>query len=158
MRRVVRGFTLVEMLVTLAVAAALLLVGAPGFGALRDEWALRAATHAVLGGLAQARLGALSRQGEGSLCPSRDGVRCAGRGSAYLVRATSETAEHVLHVGELTPAVELSANRPAATYYPWPRSAAPVTLTLCAVREHTRSRLVIVSQTGRPRVVRSGPC
>ena len=152
------GFTLVELCVTLALAALMVSMASPGFGALRDEWALRAATHAVLAGLAEARLGALSGQGEAELCPALETAGCAERGSAFWVRAGPRGAVLTLRHAALPAGVVLSANRPAATYYAWPRAASPVTLTLCAVRQHARSRRVIVSQTGRPRVERAGAC
>jgi len=152
------GFTLVELAVTLAIAAVLVSLATPGFGTLRDEWALRAATHAVQGGLAEARLAALSRQAEGRLCATRTGERCDVEGRAFLVRAGPSGAEATLRHSALPAGIVLTANRPAATYYATPRAALPVTLTLCAERMHARSRRIIVSQTGRPRVERAGPC
>lgn len=157
MRRAAAGFTLVELVITLALAATLVALASPGFGALRDEWALRAATHAVLGGLAEARLAALSRGSQGSLCPSADGLRCGSSGTTFLVRA-GPSDEATLRVSTLPQGVTLRGNRTAATYYAWPAAALPVTLTLCAVRKRTHSRLVIVSQTGRPRVEKAGHC
>jgi len=158
MRPASSGFTLVELLATLLVAATLLTLATPGFAVLRDEWALRAGTNAVLGGLAEARLGALSQQSEGRLCPSQDGYACSARGTGFLVRAGRTGAERTLRVSRMPSGVEISGNRPAATYYAWPRAASPVTLTLCAVRQRSRARLVIVSQTGRPRVEPSNRC
>ncbi len=157
--RATAGFSLAELLVTLAIASVVLALATPNFQVLREEWALRSATHAVLGGLAEARLGALSRGSEGRLCPSQDGARCAPRGSGFVVSAGPAGASSTtLRASTLPPLVELSGNRPAATYYAWPRAALPVTLTLCAVGQHARSRRVIVSQTGRPRVVRGAAC
>lgn len=152
------GFTLLELLITLLVAATLLGLASPTFDDLRDEWALRAATRAVLGGLAQARLESLSMRSEARLCPTLDGSGCSEQGDGYLVRVGEGAAERTLLSADLPPMVMVRSNRPAATYYPWPRAALPVTLTLCAVRRHARSRLVIVSQSGRPRVERAGPC
>ena len=158
MRRSAPGYTLVELLLVMALAATLLSLAGPGFGALRDEWALRAATHALLGGLAETRLAALQLQDEAHLCPSTDGITCSSRASGYRVHALGAGVGRALHVSPLPPGVELSGNRPAATYYAWPRAALPVTLTLCAVHEHARSRRIVVSQTGRPRVERAGRC
>jgi type IV fimbrial biogenesis protein FimT len=158
MSTVPRGYTLPELLTTLAIAAVLAAMAVPGFGAVGDAWALRAAASAVLSGLAQARTAALARGEDARLCPSRTGLACtAGAASGFLV-VGGESAPVVLRVGDLGRRVELSANRPAATYYPWPRSASPVTLTLCAVRQRSRSLRVIVSQAGRPRVEAGGAC
>ncbi len=158
MRRISAGFTLVELLVTLAMAAILLALATPGFNALREEWALRAATHAVLGGLAETRLAALSRASQAQLCPSADGLSCTGRGTGFLVRVGTNEAAATMRVAAFSPLVEMTADRPAATYYAWPRAALPVTLTLCAIGQHARSRLIVVSQTGRPRVTHAGHC
>lgn len=56
-----RGFTLVEMMVTLAVIAILLMVAAPSFIALRQRATLTAAGEQVLGVWNQARLEAAKR-------------------------------------------------------------------------------------------------
>lgn len=152
------GYSLPELLLVLCLAAVLAFVAVPGFGVVRDEWELRIATQAVLGGLSEARLGALTRQGEGRLCPSADGRSCSAGASGFRVTAGEGAAEAVLRIASLPPAVRLSANRAAATYYAWPRAALPVTLTLCATRQRARSRQIVVSQTGRPRVERAAGC
>jgi type IV fimbrial biogenesis protein FimT len=158
MRRPRQGHTLPELLITLAILALLVSLGLPSFAALRDEWALRTATGALLGGLAQARMAALTRGTEAALCPSRDGLKCTrGAAGAFVVSALQPASQR-LHTARLARTIELRANRPEVTYYRWPRAASPVTLTLCALPERARSRLVIVSQTGRPRVESAGPC
>jgi type IV fimbrial biogenesis protein FimT len=154
-----QGFTLPELLVTLGLVAVLATLAVPGFGALADAWALRAASGALLSGLAEARLAALARGEEVRLCPSLAGRTCfRGAAGEFIVHAGDGPGVRVLRVGHLTGRVELSANRPAASYYPWPRSASPVTLTLCAVRQRARSLRVIVSQGGRPRVEHAASC
>jgi len=152
------GFSLPELLLALAIAVVLAAIALPGLGAVRDEWDLRIATQAVLGGLSQARLGALARHVEGHLCPSVDGQACVAGAAGFRVTAGEGPDQAVLRVAALPGSVRLSADRPAATYYAWPRAALPVTLTLCATRRQERSRQIVVSQTGRPRVVRAAGC
>jgi type IV fimbrial biogenesis protein FimT len=156
------GLSLPELLVVLAILAILAGLAVPAFGALADAWGLRTAGSTVLAGLAEARMAALARGEEARLCPSLDGRSCAPegmRGAGSLLVVTGEgAAAQVLRTAALAPRVELLANRPAATYYPWPRAASPVTLTLCAARRRSASLRVIVSQAGRPRVEPAGPC
>jgi type IV fimbrial biogenesis protein FimT len=158
MRPSALAFSLPELLVVLAIAAVLATLAVPGFDAIREEWNLRIATQAVLGGLSQARLGALSRQGEGRLCPSGDGRACTARAAGFIVVAGDEGRAALLRSSVLPARVELSGNRPSATYYAWPRAASPVTLTLCALPRRARARHIVVSQTGRPRVERAADC
>jgi Tfp pilus assembly protein FimT len=153
------GHTLPQLLVALMIVGILVSLALPSFVALRDEWALRTATGALLAGLAETRMAALTRSSEAWLCPTRDGLRCArGAAGAFLVMAPQPAAPEVLRTARFAPRIELNANRPAAIYYRWPRAASPVTLTLCATPARRRSRLVIVSQAGRPRVESAGPC
>jgi prepilin-type N-terminal cleavage/methylation domain-containing protein len=159
MKHAARAFSLLELATALAITAILATLAAPSFGELRDEWDLRVATQAVLGGLSRARLGALSHQGEGRLCPSLNGLTCSARATGFVVTASAAAdPPMLLQAGSLARRVDLSGDRAAATYYAWPRAALPVTLTLCALRERAKSRRVIVSQTGRPRVERAAAC
>lgn len=158
MTRPIRGHTLPELLITLTILALLVSLAGPSFAALRDEWALRTSSDALLGGLAQARMAALTRGTETALCPSLDGLQCAtGAASAFVVTALQPSPRR-LHTARLARTVELRSNRPEVTYYRWPRAASPVTLTLCALPARAHSRLVVVSQAGRPRVQAAGAC
>ena len=153
------GFSLHEMLATLAIVGVLAALSTAGFAGLRAEWRLRAATRSVLSALAQTRAAALATGSPAQLCPSADGARCApADASGFVARVESASSDRVVLRGAVDPQVVLRANRAVVTYYATPRAASPVTLTLCAVPERRRSRLVIVSQTGRPRVERAGHC
>lgn len=61
MTRASRGFTLIELMVTLAVIVVLLLVALPSFQAVRQRAAVRAAAEQTLGFWNQARLEATKR-------------------------------------------------------------------------------------------------
>jgi type IV fimbrial biogenesis protein FimT len=64
------GLTLIELLVTLTVAALLLTVGAPSFAQLIDKVAVRAESNRLLSALMLARSEAVTRNGPVSVCPS----------------------------------------------------------------------------------------
>jgi len=75
-----RGLTLIELLVALAVLAALLVVAVPGLGSLVASGRTAAAVNAVATDLAFARGEAVRRNRNVVLCPSADGVACDATG------------------------------------------------------------------------------
>lgn len=155
-----RGHTLTELMVVLLIAGLLAWMATPGFSALREAWALRRASGELLAGLARARLESLSRGEAFELCPADARLRCGARPAvAWTVRAGSSSAGAApVAVGRLPQGLTLLANRPAVTYYPWPRAASTVTLTLCGQLAGERSRRIVVSQAGRPRVEETRGC
>ena len=72
------GFTLLELMVTVAVAAILVVVGVPGFTSFVQN--NRAATHAneLVTAFALARNEAIRRGAATVVCSSTDGATCAG--------------------------------------------------------------------------------
>lgn len=76
------GFSLVETLVCLAIAAVLLCVALPGFGAVRAAVDTEAARAALVADLAAAAEQAMLSAERVVLCPSADGERCDD-GSAW---------------------------------------------------------------------------
>ena len=73
-----RGFTLVEMLVTMAVMAIILTIAALGFKDVIFRNQVRAAANDFVGALSFARSEAVSRGAIVTLCPSNDGQTCSG--------------------------------------------------------------------------------
>jgi len=74
------GFTLVELLVTLAVAAVLLTLAVPSFGTLIRDNRLAASANAFATAVALARSEALKRAAVVTVCKSADGQSCTGAG------------------------------------------------------------------------------
>lgn len=70
------GFTVVELLVTLAVLAILLGVGVPAFRASLERQRISAAVFIVAAQFATARTSAITRREVVSLCPSADNTAC----------------------------------------------------------------------------------
>lgn len=70
------GFTLVELLVALAVLAVLLGVGVPTFRASLERQRISAAVFVVAAQFATARNSAITRREVVSLCPSNNGLDC----------------------------------------------------------------------------------
>ena len=71
-----RGFTLTELLVTLAIAGILAMIGAPAMGNLLARTRDASTEAMVANTLRHARSAAVMRNARVLVCPSRDGRRC----------------------------------------------------------------------------------
>lgn len=142
------GHSLAELLVALAIVALLTVAGAGGWRTLQARLKLASGASLLRGALAEGRLAALSR-GESVL------LRLDPAGRGFVLVARGEHGDEELRRGALPAGLVATANRPAVTYYPWPRAASPVTVTLCA---GGRALDLIVSQAGRPRTEDAGRC
>jgi prepilin-type N-terminal cleavage/methylation domain len=78
-----RGFTLVELMVTLAVLAILTMVAVPNFRDTIRRSRVSAASNALLVDLHYARAEAINRGQLVSLCPSSNGSSCTAGGVAW---------------------------------------------------------------------------
>lgn len=74
--RAAHGFTLTELLVTLAIAGILAMIGAPAMGSLLARTRDATTEAAVANSLRHARSAAVMRNARVLVCPSRDGRRC----------------------------------------------------------------------------------
>ena len=88
------GFTLVELMVTLAVAAILMAIAIPNFTALINGNRLTSTANELVSSLQLARSEALRRNTQVRVCRSDDGKSCAGAGQwsrwITLVVSTNE--------------------------------------------------------------------
>ena len=75
--RAVQGFTLAELLVTLAIAGILAIIGAPAMGGLLARTRDASTEAMVADTLRHARSAAVMRDARVLVCPSRDGHRCS---------------------------------------------------------------------------------
>lgn len=78
-----RGFTLVELMVTLAVLAILTMVAVPSFRDTIRRNRVGTASNALLADFNYARAEAINRGQLVSLCPSSDGSSCTANGTAW---------------------------------------------------------------------------
>lgn len=72
------GFTLIELVTTLAIVAVLLAVGLPGFGEAFARLRVQTAMHRVSTDLAMARSSAIMRRSPVVACPGRGMSGCSG--------------------------------------------------------------------------------
>lgn len=80
-----RGFTLVELMVVLAVLALMIGIGVPAFNGIIQRNRLAAAANEFVSALQTARMEAVRRNRRAVLCPSTNGTSCGGGNWARLV-------------------------------------------------------------------------
>ena len=78
-----KGFTLVELMVTIAVVAILLAVALPSFRNVIQRNRVAAASNDLLASVSYARTTAIYRHQLVSMCPSADGKICTSAGQAF---------------------------------------------------------------------------
>ncbi|HET6630768.1 MAG TPA: GspH/FimT family pseudopilin [Woeseiaceae bacterium] len=164
-RRHTRGFSLYELLMTLAIAALVLTIGLPSFGGLVADKRLRAETDALFHALHVARKTSIARRREVTICPSTDGATCEAisdwsAGWILFVNADRDgppqvdAGEPVLARRRVDERVRIDANRRAFTLRMTHLRATNGTLVVCDRTGRAQTRAVVVSYTGRPRVAR----
>ncbi len=155
------GYTLLELLITLAAGAVLLTLAIPAFTNLVLDSRMTTAVNRFVHGMYVARHEALKSGADVALCRSPGGKQCTPMGrweTGFIVFVNRDrddpprvdTGEPILQVEGGMPVDTILANRSAFVFRPWGRSVNG-TLTFCDRRGAGRARAVVVSYTGRPR-------
>jgi type IV fimbrial biogenesis protein FimT len=157
-----RGFTIIELMVTLAVAAVLTIVAAPSFSSFMQEQRFRSAMGMLLGDLNFARSEAIKRNAHVLVCPrtSQSAASCNASNdwkSGWTVcydadrdgqcDDTQAADPNPIRVTSLDPAFELTSTAGAVSFGPLGTSDAALTLTLTASWS-TATRTASVAATG----------
>jgi type IV fimbrial biogenesis protein FimT len=162
------GYSLLELLMTIAIAAIVLTLGLPSFGALKARNAQRVELNALFHAVHLARKGSIMRKQVVSLCPTVDGSSCnPGRdwSGGFLMFVNSDRdeppelddGEIVLHRHLASPSVEITANRRGFTLRATFLRATNGTLVVCDRAGRVKPKALVVSYTGRPRVAERTP-
>lgn len=162
-----QGFTLVELISTLAVLSITLLAGIPALHDLLEQHRLSAHTNLLLGQLQFARSESVKVGQRIGLCPSNDGEFCDdafdwSRGWIIFTdqnrNRRRDATEPLVRVSRADGAVRIltSTGRRRIIYQPdgTVLGGSNATFRLCGKINQHHNRAVIVSLTGRPR--RSG--
>ncbi len=161
-----RGFTLIELMMTLAVLAILTAAAAPAFGNLISSTGARASRSNLTTALNTARIFAASRTAYVVVCPSADRQYCGHttewqHGWLIFIDADHDglrdDSEELLAVGEGQPdgvAIVSTAGRTRVDYHPDGSAAGSnVTFTVCDRRGAAEASALVINNAGR---VRSG--
>ncbi|HEU4777923.1 MAG TPA: GspH/FimT family protein [Telluria sp.] len=170
-RRAVRGFTLVELMVTIAIAAVLAAVAVPSFVDASLGWRLSTYANSVVSTTHIARSEAIKRNFKVTLCPSSNGSTCLDSGweQGYMVYCMSDDAVTCKDGGATPLVLQRQAGMPAGwkmteangvsrvEFTPTGTGATAATFTLCRATPTAGSseRLVRISTTGRPSVTKT---
>ena len=158
------GFTLIELVTTMSVAAILAGIAAPSFAGFVERQRASAAITSLMTHMSLARLSAITRNRRAVLCPSRNGESCETStdwSAGWMLfldddgNRKVDAADDILRV-DLEPTsrhlrVSSTTGRQQLRYLPDGRSAgANLTISICNQEQELLGR-VIVNNVGRPR-------
>jgi type IV fimbrial biogenesis protein FimT len=163
-----RGFSLFELMITVLIAAFVLIIGVPSFAQAIAKGRQSAELNALFHGFYLARRESIRRRARVSLCPSTDGVSCApgpdwsagwilfeNHGNEVPPRRDAEEPLILAHVpGKI---LSITANRSGFTSRGIRKRATNGTLVVCDPAGRVPPRGLVVSYTGRPRVAERTP-
>lgn len=162
----IRGFTLLELVVTVSIAAVLLGLAAPSFGAIWLDSQRSVAVNAFVHGIYLARSVALNRGHVVSICPSPDGQTCRNQtedwqqGWMVFVNQDRDDPpvrddnEPVLAVQAPWSNGSITSNRHSYSFRPFRHAIANGTVVFCDRRGSAEARAIIINRAGRPRVAK----
>jgi type IV fimbrial biogenesis protein FimT len=165
--RTARGFTLIELMIALAIAGILAMIGAPAMGSLLARTQDSGIESAMAAGLRGARNAAVMRTARVLVCPSADGRHCGPGADWQHGWIVAQDADHddqpdagksILDVEAAVPTgtrVVSSGGRRRINFQPsGSAGGSNATFTICHARAHD-GQAVIVANSGRVRVARA---
>lgn len=173
MRQEARGFTLIELMVTIAVTAVLLGVGVPSFQRLQQSARTATTFHLLTSSLALARIAAVKQHAPVSVCPSSDGRYCRNEpiwDDGWIVFSDPARAKQPASADAVLQrfdrvgrglALRSTAGRSLVRFHPSGMAyGSNLSVRLCSTRQGTHLGNVIVNNAGRPRSERQDgtPC
>lgn len=156
-----RGYSLYELVITLAAFAVTLTLGIPSFGAIVANHRLRTEVDQLFHAIHHARKESVVRRRVVSLCPSTDGEQCGNDWSAGWMMfvnidrdwpARRDPQEPVIKWLSVAPENRIVANRRSFSLRSVNLRATNGTVIFCDRAGRARSRALVISYTGRPRV------
>ena len=167
------GFTLIEILMVVAIIGIMLLAGMPSFISFIAKTRVSGAANAFLGDISYARSEAATRQQQVAICVSSDQASCSttqtwDTGRLIFVDANADGAlnagETVLRVSQAMSSTNVTVSgfgsstllsfRPFGGLTP----ATAGSITLCPTSGSHEGRIVAVAATGRPLITKKTDC
>jgi type IV fimbrial biogenesis protein FimT len=160
------GFSLYELLITMAIVAVVLSLGVPSFAAMLADQRLRTEVDALFHAVHLARKESVFRRRAVTLCPIQGDAVCLpgtdwSAGWMMFVNldrdspATLDQGEPVLKLHISGENAEVTANRQSFSFRTTVLRATNGTLIFCDQANRAEPRALVVSYTGRPRVTRT---
>lgn len=161
-----RGFTLTELVTTLAIVGVMTAIAAPSLLRIQQNETLRGDVYDMLAHINRARWHAVNRQVAVTTCASTDGINCADSHdwtAGWIVFEdvdedyVHDADEPLLHTGRpaSAKALTIAAFGSASEYLrflPNGRTIENSTLTFCDRRGAAAARAIRVSRSGRARI------
>ena len=152
-----RGFTLVELMITISVLAVLLAIAVPSFSEIVLSSRLRSYANDFVASTTLARGEAIKRNSLVSLCASSNGTSCTGnweQGWIVLAGTTVIQRQQALHPGMK---MAESGGAVSINFQSTGVGSTPVTLTVCrsVPSPGSQERVISVSATGRASVTKT---
>lgn len=160
------GLTLVELMMTLAIAGLLLGLALPSLGALLERQRVAAAHNLLLASIQQARGAAIGERRPSVVCPSRDGLQCVGGGvwesgwMSFVDRNRNGVYDGddrlLRHEANGVAGLRIvsGASRPQVRFHPSGRSAGSnLSIRICN-REGQAMQAIVINNGGRARRAR----
>jgi len=160
------GFTLIELMITVALAAIVMTLAVPSFEETIRNNRLTTQANELISALNLARSEAIKRQFTVSVCKSANGAACdgSGWGDGWIVfvnrdddsPAVVDTGEDILRAyGPIRANYTLNANNNFTNYISYRPTGISNNFgrfVLCEGGQLTHSRAILINKTGRPRI------
>lgn len=158
-----RGYSLYELVITLALVGLVLTIGVPTFGGMTANARLRTEANALFHAVHVARKESIVRRRVVTICPTGNGSDCSDTFEwqpQFMMfvnedrdwPASRDPDEAILQRFTFDPTVRVVANRRSFSLRSTDLRATNGTLILCDRAQRARSRALVVSYTGRPRI------
>lgn len=162
------GLTLIELLVTLSIAAIIVVAGVPTFRQLIMNQRMTTQINALVHAVFLAKQSAHLQLATAVICKSPGGRRCerdADWRDGWLLFANLDrdsppridSSEPILAVGRPFRHGNIRANRNEFVFRPFERRSTNGTFVFCDARGAQYAKALIISYTGRPRIATRRP-
>jgi type IV fimbrial biogenesis protein FimT len=151
----IRGFTLLELCVGLALVAVLATLAVPSFRAALRSTAVRTATYELMAGLQQTRGLAIVESRPGVLCLADAAGECAAAAQAapaWRVFVEASGGTRAVATRALPADITERGSRALIRFSARALAASTATLTICDTQRVATPRAIVISQNARARI------